>query len=99
MILPGADAKHIARAIAFGHAYQRHATRLAESGELLSESSFESLILATLRNYSKSRLLRLGRRAFWNEEESFLVIVNPVDPDLGTAYWPARGIHEFQKLR
>jgi hypothetical protein len=39
-----------------------------------------------------------GRSVFWNADEGFLVIVNPVDPDMGTAYWPEGGIDGYKIL-
>jgi len=93
------EARKIAHSIAFGHAYWEHATNLAESGELMTESSFEALILETLLNPEKSRCLIANRVAFWNATEGFLVIFNPADPDLGTAYWPGKGVDGYKKLR
>lgn len=98
MIFTEEEAKRIARGIAYGHAYWEHATNVAESGELMSESSFESIILHTLLNPDKYRILNFGRSAFWNNEERFVVIHSPNDPDLGTAYWPIRGIHELKRI-
>jgi hypothetical protein len=93
------EARKIARSIGFGHAFDKHAANVSESGELITQSSFESLILETLLNPAKARQLENGRFVFWNAEESFLVIVNPVDPDLGTAYWPIGGIDGYKVLR
>ncbi len=92
-------AKKVARSIAFGHAYEKHAANVSESGELITPSSFESLILETLLNPAKRRELENGRQVFWNSEEEFLVVVNPVDPEMGTAYWPEGGIHGYKILR
>ena len=92
------EARRIARAIAFGHAYWEHAANIVESGELITESSFESLILETILNPEKIRILNFGRSGYWNDEEKFLVIFNPSDPDLGTAYWPIRGVHELKRI-
>lgn len=97
MRLSEADARQIAHAIAFGHAYWKHAAHVDEAGELLSESSFESLILATLLGRT-SKSLRLNRTAFWNASEGLLVIHNPADPDMGTAYWPVEGRREYASL-
>ena len=93
------EARKIARLIGLGHAFEKHAANVSESGELITQSSFESLILETLLNPAKARQLENGRFVFWNAEESFLVIVNPVDPDLGTAYWPIGGIDGYKVRR
>jgi hypothetical protein len=93
------EAKKIAHAIAFGHAYDKHAANVLESSELLTQSSFESLILETLLNPARIRKLGSSRSVFWNSEEDFLVILNPVDPDMGTAYWPEGGINGYRALR
>jgi hypothetical protein len=93
------EARKIAHAIAFGHAYAGHAADLSESGELMTESGFEALILETLLNPAKSRELHTGRAAFWNEIEGLMVIVNPQDPEMGTAYWPKRGIDGYKRVR
>jgi hypothetical protein len=93
------NARKIAHAIAFGHAYWKHATNVSESGELINESSFESLILETILNPSKSRGLERNRAAFWNASEGLLVIFDPRDVDLGTAYWPKSGANEYKNVR
>jgi hypothetical protein len=93
------EAKKIAHRIGLGHAYHKHAANISESSELLTQSSFESLVLETLLNPAKMRKLAMGRTVFWNSDEEFLVIVNPVDPDKGTAYWPEGGIHGYRVLR
>lgn len=93
------EAKRLARSIGFGHAYVKHASNVSEAGELLTQSSFESLILETLLSPAKTRELEKGRTVFWNAEESFLVIVNPKDPEKGTAYWPEGGMDGFKILR
>lgn len=93
------EARNIAHSIGLGHAYEKHAANVSESGELLTQSSFESLIFETLLSPAKVRQLENGRTVFLNADELFLVIVNPVDPDMGTAYWPIGGIHGFKILR
>ena len=98
MKLTEEDAKKIARSIGFGHAYEKHAANVVEAGELLTQSSFESLILETLLTSAKMKQLSNGRSVFWNADEGFLVIVNPVDPDMGTAYWPEGGIDGYKIL-
>jgi len=99
MSLNEEEAKKIARAIAFGHAYEKHAANVSEAGELITQSSFESLILETLLNPEKVRKIEAGRSKYWNAQEGFLVIVNPLDPDLGTAYWPIGGIDGYKVIR
>jgi hypothetical protein len=93
------EARKIAHAIGFGHAYEKHAANVSESGELITQSSFESLILETILSPAKVRNLENGRAVFWNAHENFLVIVSPLDPDLGTAYWPIGGIDGYKVLR
>jgi len=93
------EARKIANAIAFGHAFEKHASNLSETGELITQSSFESLILETLLNPAKAEALDAGRHKYWNAEECFLVIVNPMDPEMGTAYWPTGGIDGYKVLR
>jgi hypothetical protein len=98
MSMTGEDALKIAHAIGFGHAYWKHVADANEFGELITQSTFEHLILETILYPEKCRPLRLNRTAFWNATEGLLVIHNPMDPDLGTAYWPAEGRHEFENL-
>ena len=98
MKLTEVEARRIAQAIALGHAYWKHVADANEYGELLTQSAFEQLILETLLHPTKSKQLRLNRAAFWNATEALLVIYNPIDPDLGTAFWPAEGKHEFENL-
>jgi hypothetical protein len=98
MKLTEEEAKAIAQGISFGHAYEKHATNLSESGELLTRSSFESLILETLLNPTKSKPMKRGRTGFWNSEEDFVVVFDPADPDLGTAFWPTAGVNVYKGL-
>jgi hypothetical protein len=98
MELDANQAKAIAHGIAFGHAYWKHVADADEYGELLTQSAFEEIILETLLKPAKAKALRGKRSAFWNAKEAFLVIHNPNDPDLGTAYWPAEGRNEFENL-
>jgi hypothetical protein len=98
MSLNEEEAKKIAHAIAFGHAYEKHAANVSEAGELITQSSFESLILETLLNPAKVSEIEAGRSKYWNAEECFLVIVNPLDPDMGTAYWPIGGIDGYKVI-
>jgi hypothetical protein len=98
MILDEEEARRIAHAIAFGHAYWKHAAHEGEEGAPITESSFEQLILETLLNPTNSRVLRWNRSAFWNEMEGLLVIHNPTDPEMGTAYWPEKGRNEYESL-
>jgi hypothetical protein len=98
MNLTEEDARKIAHTIAFGHAYWKHIANGLEAGDLITESTFEQLILQTLLSPGKSRRLRGNRVAFWNTAEGLLVIYNPSDPDLGTAYWPIEGQREYESL-
>jgi hypothetical protein len=97
MVLSEAEARKIAHSIAFGHAYWKHVANANEAGELITESTFESLILETLLGPA-CKPLRLDRTAFWNAVEGLLVVHNPADPDLGTAYWPQDGRREYESL-
>jgi hypothetical protein len=98
MSLTGEFAQKIARSIAFGHAYWKHVADANKFGELISQSNFEQLVLETILDPEKIKQLRWNRMAFWNATEGLLVIYNPVDPDLGTAYWPVEGRNEFENL-
>jgi hypothetical protein len=99
MSLTDEDAQRIAHGIAFGHAYWKHVADAAEYGSPIRQSTFEQIILETLHSPTKNRMLRLNRTVFWNGREGLWVIHNPADPDLGTAYWPAEGRHEYENLR
>jgi hypothetical protein len=91
-------ARKVAQAIALGHADWKHVADANELGELITQSTFEQLVLETILHPGKSKLLRRNRLAFWNGAEGLLVIHNPNDPDLGTAYWPTGGRNEFENL-
>jgi len=97
MGLTEAEARKVAHAIAFGHAYWKHVANANEAGELITESTFEAIILGTMLG-TASRALRFNRTAFWSATEGLLVIHNPADPDQGTAYWPAEGRREYESL-
>lgn len=48
MCLTGEDALKIAHAIGYGHAYWKHVADANEFGELMTQSTFEKLILETI---------------------------------------------------
>ena len=89
------EARDTAERIANGHAYEKHCGELNN----LSRADFTSIIFDTLVHPFRAKKLPKGRSAYWNEKEQFIVIVNPSEPDGGTAFRPDTGIAYFTQLK
>jgi len=85
-----------ARQIAGGHAWDNHKH---EFSEITTIDQFAEVIFQTMTKPSVAKLLSRGRVAFWNDALAMLVIRDPENDDLGTAFKPSRGRSYFDSLR
>jgi RHS repeat-associated protein len=84
-----------ANQIANGHAFEKHADEFgAETPEEL-----EQIVKDTLERATQSRELSNGRTAYYDEETNTVVIVDPANPDNGTAFKPTPGKVYFEELK
>jgi hypothetical protein len=89
----------VAYDIGYGHAWLDHRADswnrigLNNPGELVD-------IIDDTMNFPDDQKLDLdgGREAYWNERYQLIVIVNPDDPDSGTAFIPTNGKRYFNEL-
>jgi filamentous hemagglutinin len=86
------DAKRIAQ----GHAWTIHRN---EFPDIATVHEFAVLIDTIMQNPSASKVLSRGRAAFWHQASGTVVIRDPRNSDLGTAFKPVRGNSYFDKLR
>ena len=83
-----------------GHAFAKHVIRQGEFPGIKTPEQFKALIEKILMSpTTQTRSLRDGRAAYWDSASGTLVIFNPKDPDLGTAYKPLEGIRAFFEPR
>jgi filamentous hemagglutinin len=95
--------KGLGKAIADGHAFDKH---VVEHGEfeglgINSRDEFAEHIDGVVSNATGAdvRTLSGGRTAFWDDASGTVVIRNPNAPDLGTAFRPTTGRVYFTGLR
>jgi len=85
-----------AKAIANGHAWQKH------QGEFpgMSQNDFEQKISQTVQDAKGADVRKLsnGRTAYWNDKEGIVVIHDPSSVDRGTAFRPTAGRTYFDNL-
>ncbi|MCB1434654.1 MAG: hypothetical protein KDK75_19665 [Alphaproteobacteria bacterium] len=88
-----------ANQIAKGHAFAKHVVQAKEYGSLIkSKFAFGALIFRIMRNPSAYKALKRGRKAFWDDKTSTVVIRDPSSKDLGTAFRPRSGKQYFDNL-
>ena len=91
--IPGVSQE--AESIANGHAYPKHREQFPNVN---TRDDFAEVIDGIINNPSDTRNLDRGRTAYWDDATGTLVIVNPTDPDNGTAYKPDNGKADFDGL-
>ena len=87
--------RFIAQEIAGGHAFEKH---IDEFPGISTRAQFAAEIDRILRAPTATRALRGGREAFWDTFTGTVVIYNPNDPDLGTAFKPTNGRQYFDRI-
>jgi filamentous hemagglutinin len=106
---PARDPAGIARHIAEGHAWAKHGAEYAP-GRVIdgrpyagppvrTADDFAGLVGAGIARPDAAKPLARGRRAYWEEDYGGVVIVDPRNPDCGTAFRPNRGRAYFDGLR
>jgi RHS repeat-associated protein len=97
------DRAWLADSIGRGHAYTEHGkwefNDLGITGDDTREDveRFVTLVNDTIENNSESKTLLNGRTAYRKDETGIIVIVNPNDPDKGTAFRPEANGRDFKK--
>lgn len=98
MAIAPEEARRVAADIANGHAYEKHVRQEAAFPNVEARGDFAALIERILLEPSAEKLLPRGRRAFWDDATQTIVIVDPRNPDFGTAFTPADGKAYFTNL-
>ena len=96
---PTAAQLKIAKAIASGHAYEKHVVEEKLFPEVKSPKDFTELIANVLANPSHHRELENGREAYFDKTSNTIVIYNPRAKDRGTCFRPRAGLKYFEGLK
>ena len=96
---PTVAQKKIAKAIASGHAYEKHVIEEKLFPEVKSESDFMELIGKVLANPTHHRRLENEREAFYDSKSNTIVIYNPRARDKGTCFRPRAGTKYYESLK
>jgi len=80
------------------HAWTKHRNKYA--GIIHTQDEFVDLIEDIIRNPDEVKVFRtdIEKRAFWDHGTGTVVIFDPANPDLGTAFPPDDGYQFFQLL-
>jgi hypothetical protein len=96
---PTAAQKKIAKAIASGHAYEKHVVEEKLFPEVRSEQEFIDLIAKVLANPTHHRELENNREAFYDSTSNTIIIYNPHARDNGTCFRPNAKLKYYQGLK
>jgi len=88
-----------AEQIAGGHAWDKHVRDRGEFPDIPSRAAFAALVAGIIDNPSDSVARPDGWRAYWDDATGTVVVVNPLDPDGGSCFRPARGEKYFEDLK
>jgi hypothetical protein len=89
----------IAKAIAGGHAYEKHVVEEKLFPEVKSPSDFIKVIARVLANPTHHRELANDREAYFDKKSNTIVIYNPRARDKGTCFRPRAGLKYLQGLK
>jgi hypothetical protein len=89
----------IAKAMASGHAYEKHVVEEKLFPEVKSRDDFEELIARVLANPTHHRELENDREAYYDAKSNTIVIYNPHARDKGTCFRPRAGLKYFEGLK
>jgi hypothetical protein len=96
---PTAAQLKIAKAIAGGHAYEKHVVEEKLFPEVTSTSDFVEVIARVLANPTHHRELENDREAYFDNKSNTIVIYNPHARDRGTCFRPRNGLKYFEGLK
>jgi hypothetical protein len=96
---PTAAQLKIAKAIAGGHAYEKHVVEEKVFPEVKSRSEFVQVIAGVLANPTHHRDLENDREAYFDTKSNTIVIYNPHAKDRGTCFRPRAGLKYFEGLK
>jgi pyocin large subunit-like protein len=96
---PTAAQLKIAKAIATGHAYEKHVVEEKLFPEVKSKDDFVQVIAKVLANPTHHRKLENDREAYFDKKSNTIVIYNPHARDKGTCFRPRAGLKYFEGLK
>ena len=96
---PTAAQMKIAKAIASGHAYEKHVVEEKLFPEVKNRDDFIELIAKVLANPTHHRELENDREAYFDKKSNTIVIYNPHARDKGTCFRPSAGLKYFEGLK
>ena len=96
---PTAAQMKIAKAIASGHAYEKHVVEEKLFPEVKNKDDFTDVIAKVLANPTHHRDLENDREAYFDKKSNTIVIYNPHARDKGTCFRPRAGLKYFEGLK
>jgi hypothetical protein len=96
---PTAAQLKIAKAMAEGHAYEKHVVEEGLFPAVKSRDQFAQVIAKVLANPSHYRKLERDREAYYDYKSNIIVIYDPHARDKGTCFKPRAGLRYFEGLR
>jgi len=96
---PTANQLKIAKAIASGHAYEKHVVEEKLFPEVKNKDDFIEVIAKVLANPTHHRDLENDREAYFDKKSNTIVIYNPHARDKGTCFRPRAGLKYFEGLK
>jgi len=96
---PTAAQLKIAKAIAHGHAYEKHVVEEKLFPEVKNRDDFIDVIAKVLANPTHHRELENDREAYFDKKSNTIVIYNPHARDKGTCFRPSAGLKYFEGLK
>jgi hypothetical protein len=96
---PSAAQWKIAKAIARGHAYEKHVVDEKLFPEIHDRDEFTELIARLLAKPTHHRKLENDREAFFDKKTNTIVIYNPHVRDKGTCFRPRAGLKYYEGLK
>jgi hypothetical protein len=96
---PTAAQLKVAKAIAMGHAYEKHVVEEKLFPGVKNRNDFIELIATVLANPTHHRELENDREAYFDNKSKTIVIYNPHARDKGTCFRPRAGLKYFEGLK
>ena len=96
---PTANQLKIAKAIASGHAYEKHVVEEKLFPEVKNKDDFIEVIAKVLANPTHHRDLENDREAYFDKKSNTIVIYNPHARDKGTCFRPRAGLKYYENLK